>query len=77
MKKYIDEANKQILAMDDVDGWGCPRAWVDVPGDEVAEITLMEDNRYSVLRHDKETGFPIFPYIEANSLEDLFKEILR
>ena len=38
--EYINEVNKQMESKEDIDGWGCVRAWIDLPTKEVAEITL-------------------------------------
>ena len=73
--EYIEEVNKQIKSKEDIDGYGCVRAWIDLPTKEVAEITLEEDGVYSALLHD-ESGIPMLPMIEAESLYELFADLI-
>lgn len=72
--EYIDEVNKQMENKEDVDGYDYPRAWIDLPTKEVAEITF-EDGVYSALLHD-ENGNPMLPMIEAESLYELFADLI-
>ena len=73
--EYINEVNKQMESKEDIDGWGCVRAWIDLPTKEVAEITLEEGGVYSALLHD-ENGDPMLPMIEAESLYELFADLI-
>lgn len=75
--KYINEVNKQFENEADIDGWGTPRAWIELPNKRIAEITLEgEDGYYSALIHG-ENGCPMLPMINAHSLNDLLDKILR
>lgn len=73
--EYIDEVNMQMKSKEDIDGYGCVRAWIGLPTKEVAEITLEEGGVYSALLHD-ENGNPMLPMIEAKSLYELFADLI-
>lgn len=72
--EFIEETNKQLNAKEDIDGYGCPRAWIDLPTGNTVEITL-EDGKYSALLHDS-NGYPMLPYLTADNLYELFAYII-
>lgn len=74
IEEYIAETNRQLDAKEDIDGYGCARAWIELPTGEVAEITLQEDGNYSALIHDP-NGNPMLPYLTANNPNKLFAGI--
>ena len=73
--EYINETLRQLESKEDRDGYGCPRAWIELPTKEVAEITL-EDGIYIVLLHD-ENGYPMLPMFETEDLYELFAELIE
>ena len=74
-KNLIKDAELQIRNKEDMDGYGCPRAWVVLPTKDVAEITQEDVGQYSALLHDKD-GYPKLPMINADNLDDLFAAII-
>ena len=58
-----------------VDGYGNPIAFVG--NDDITfEVTYEDNSYYSMLVHDKE-GNPIFPYYNADTLEELFESYMN
>ena len=72
--EYINETLRQLESKEDIDGYGCQRAWIELPTKEVAEITL-EDGIYIALLHDK-NGYPMLPMFETEDLYELFAELI-
>lgn len=70
---YIEEVEKQYTE-GNTDGYGTQQAWIDLPTGESADITK-EDGYYSALLYDSE-GNSMLPYINANSLYELFCELI-
>lgn len=74
INKLIKETSQQLDVKEDIDGYGCPRAWVTLPTGKTAEIIL--DNGYSALLYDID-GMPLLPYLTAYSVDELFEDIIR
>ena len=72
--EYVQETARQLNNKEDVDGYGYPRAWIQLPENKSAEITF-EEGKYSALLHDAD-GNPELPYINADNLHDLFATII-
>lgn len=66
-KKYNEGLEK--------DGYGDDRTWIELPTKEVAEITNVDGDYYSCLLHDSD-GNPMLPYINTNSLYEMYAELV-